>query len=373
MNSETAQSEVSPVDRDAAGASRAALEAEFSALARLAALACGTHFAAVALNGSGTAWFAVAGSVPAGAARSIDAFSAVVAGADGVLEIPDVARDPRASVAAQAGEPARLQFFAGIALRGAGGDALGTLAVFDGGPRRLTPEQRAMLALVASQCVSQVELRARLAELSLAGSGLAGAPGFARALLESAPVAIYHTDGAGNSAYWNAAYRDIFGLRAYETDADWAECVHPEDRERMRQAWADFRARPRPVHFEYSSDPRRAASRSLSEKVVPVRGAAGFVGAITDVTDLTAARADLRRVETLFAHTFEQAPIGIAYQDRSGTFLRCNQAFCKLLGYAAPEEICSRTISDLTHPEDLAESLRAFERLWNGETQFIDY
>src|SRR5450759_1831618 len=73
----------------------------------------------------------------------------------------------------------------------------------------------------------------------------------ARALLYSAPVAIYHSDIQGNLTYANPEYRRIFDLSPEQSTDDWAQGVHPEDRARMQSTWADFCRRPRPMQFEY--------------------------------------------------------------------------------------------------------------------------
>ena len=61
-------------------------------------------------------------------------------------------------------------------------------------------------------------------------------------------------------------------------------------------------------------------------------GVPGFVGTISDFTDLVSVRGNLRKAESLFLNTFDQAPIGIAFADRSGRIQRSNPAFCTLLG-----------------------------------------
>src|SRR5262249_18378138 len=138
-------------------------------------------------------------------------------------------------------------------------------------------------------------------------------PTAAVALIESAPVAIYQTDAAGNLDYVNPEYRRVFGLEPEQSANDWAKGVHPEDRSRMEQAWADFCANPRPMHFEYRTAQRAGGVRHFTESVVPVDAAPAFVGTISDVTELMSARSDLRRVEALFRNTVEEAPVGIAY------------------------------------------------------------
>jgi PAS domain S-box-containing protein len=193
----------------------------------------------------------------------------------------------------------------------------------------------------------------------------------ARALLYSAPVAIYHSDIQGNLTYANPEYRRIFDLSPEQSTDDWAQGVHPEDRARMQSTWADFCRRPRPMQFEYRTLSRDGAVRFISEQVAPAHGACGFVGTISDFTDLVTARGDLRKAGTLFRNTFDQAPIGIAYSDRNGALLRFNAAFCTLLGFAA-DELAAKSVGELTHAEDVALAAAQLERLWDGEIPFVD-
>ena len=193
----------------------------------------------------------------------------------------------------------------------------------------------------------------------------------ARALLESAPVAVYHTDAAVNLTYSNPEYRRIFGLKLGHAPDAWAERVHPDDRARMEQAWAEFCLDPVPCRFNYRTQAADGTIRHFSEQVVAADGAPGFVGTISDFTDLVSARDNLRKAETLFRYTFDQAPIGVAYADRRGKFLRFNPAFCKMLGFDAAE-LGTKTITDVTQSGDVARVSAELERLWNGELQFVD-
>jgi PAS domain S-box-containing protein len=200
-------------------------------------------------------------------------------------------------------------------------------------------------------------------------------PSLALALIQSAPVAIYHSDMLGNLTYANAEYRRIFGLTPEQSTNDWVLGVHPDDRARIEDAWADFCRQPRPVRFEYRTKPRNGAVRYFSEQVAPadgVTGVVGFVGIITDFTDLVTARDDLRKAETLFHNTFDQAPIGIAHANRAGKYVRCNPAFCAMLGFE-PAELAGKSIGDVTHGDDVSGTAAALERLWSGEIEFMDF
>jgi PAS domain S-box-containing protein len=192
----------------------------------------------------------------------------------------------------------------------------------------------------------------------------------AGALLESAPVAIYHADAAGSFTYVNPAYRGMFGLTPEQNPNDWVQLVHPDDRVRMERAWAGFCRQPIPSRFAYRTQ-HNGEVRHFSEQVVVADGVPGWVGTITDVTDLVNARDHLRKAETMFRNTFDQAPIGIAHVDRRGRLLRYNQAFCTMLGYDSGE-LANKTIGDVTHSDDVARVSAELKRLWNGEVQSVD-
>jgi PAS domain S-box-containing protein len=191
------------------------------------------------------------------------------------------------------------------------------------------------------------------------------------ALIESAPVAIYHTDAAGNMIYSNPEYRRIFGLQIGHSPDAWEQRVHPDDRVRMKNAWAQFCGQAAPSRFAYRTLAEDGTVRHFSEQVVPAEGVAGWVGTITDFTDLVTARDNLRRAETLFRNTFDQAPLGIVYADRNGKCLRFNPSFSAMLGFE-PDELAARTTRDLTCAEDLTRVTAEVERLWNGSIQFLD-
>jgi PAS domain S-box-containing protein len=116
------------------------------------------------------------------------------------------------------------------------------------------------------------------------------------ALADSAPVAIYHADGAGHLTYANPQYRAMFGLIPGQSLDDWAQAVHPADRSRMEALWAEFFRRwTMSARFEYRTRAITGEIRHLAEQVVAVtaEGVKGFVGTITDVTELKEAQAEL--------------------------------------------------------------------------------
>jgi PAS domain S-box-containing protein len=345
------------------------LSAAFSGLARLAAGVCAAPYAFIRIIGSGEAWCSASAQLPS-AVLERDPFADRTMQAVGLFEVADVTKELPLSPL--------IRSYAGCALRTAGGEVLGYLAVYHTSARTLAPEQRVALGLLADQAVAHAELCARLAEVSLLSAATSAASTAhidgisARALLESAPVAIYHTDTAGNLIYSNPEYRHIFGLQIGHSPDAWAQRVHPEDRARMEITWDEFCRNPVPSRFDsYRTQAKDGTIRHYSEQVVPAGGVPGWVGTIGDFTDLVAARDELRKAESLFRNTFDQAPIGITCADRSGEFLRFNPTFCTMLGYE-PVDLAHRVVGDITCAEDVARVAAEIDRLWSGETPFVD-
>jgi PAS domain S-box-containing protein len=91
----------------------------------------------------------------------------------------------------------------------------------------------------------------------------------------------------------------------------------------------------------------------------------------SEVTGLFGIAGDGRQVEALFRNTVDQAPVGIAFANRDGSFRHCNRAFCSMLGFDAAE-LDNRSIANLTHAEDLESTTAGLERLWGGELTHLD-
>jgi PAS domain S-box-containing protein len=91
---------------------------------------------------------------------------------------------------------------------------------------------------------------------------------------------------------------------------------------------------------------------------------------VRDTEERQQAAEALRRSEEQFRLTFEIAPIGMALIAISGQILRVNQALCATTGYTA-DELLSRTLADITHPDDLAGNLALLEDLLAGKIPFF--
>jgi diguanylate cyclase (GGDEF)-like protein/PAS domain S-box-containing protein len=189
---------------------------------------------------------------------------------------------------------------------------------------------------------------------------------FHQALVTGAPVTIYYMTPDGAIRYANPAFRRIFDLNRGQGVEEWRCGVHPDDRPAIERHWDEFNRNPRPCNVQFRTQDSSGTVRHMIETVVAASGIPGFIGTITDVTDLVSARGLLHQMEALHRGMFEQVPTGIWYATRTGVFLSCNPAFSRMLGFSS-SEIEGKPIPPLIHPDDADQSIREFGRLWSGE------
>lgn len=77
------------------------------------------------------------------------------------------------------------------------------------------------------------------------------------------------------------------------------------------------------------------------------------------------ATAQLRESEAQFRQLFDWSPVGIAYVDLDGTFVRVNRRLGEITGYG--EGLVGKTFGDITHPDDLAADVECTRGLQAGD------
>jgi signal transduction histidine kinase len=137
-------------------------EPAFDDITRIASYVCQAPISVVTLIDQGRQWFKSEiglGTRETPLNQSICAHAILE---HSFLEVPDTTRDPRFAGNPLVTGPPRLRFYAGALLRTPDGLPIGTICVLDHKPRRLTKEQREVLAALARQVMSQLELRRAL-------------------------------------------------------------------------------------------------------------------------------------------------------------------------------------------------------------------
>ncbi|MES2153034.1 MAG: sensor domain-containing diguanylate cyclase [Pseudomonadota bacterium] len=143
-------------------------EADFDFLTEMAAALCGTQFAFVSLVDENRVWFKSAhGSGAVQAPRDADYCSWAILEERG-LYIPDLAGDPRTAGLPPTLGPPHYRMYCGANLVSSDGYRIGSLCVLDQQVRELDTATTHMLARLAHQVMSLIELRARSHELEQA-------------------------------------------------------------------------------------------------------------------------------------------------------------------------------------------------------------
>jgi len=134
---------------------------------------------------------------------------------------------------------------------------------------------------------------------------------------------------------------------------EWQRMLHPEDRDRVLNAWRDSVRNGTP--YEQLERHRMADGqyRWFLSRGVPLRDEQGRVlrwfGTNTDIEDQKRAEGELRRQEQLWRAVFDNAYVGVAVKNAAGHFVAANLVFEKLTGYSV-EELRGMTCLDLIRP-----------------------
>ena len=90
-----------------------------------------------------------------------------------------------------------------------------------------------------------------------------------------------------------------------------------------------------------------------------------FQSVVRDISERKRTEAALAAQALRFRATFEQAAVGMAQVAPDGRWLRVNDRFCTMIGYAR-EELLQKNFQELTHPEDLSKDLWLVEQILSG-------
>lgn len=104
----------------------------------------------------------------------------------------------------------------------------------------------------------------------------------------------------------------------------------------------------------------------LTITVTDYSGEQVFLGFLRDISDRKEAERALAESEARLQATYDHAPVGIGEVAEDGRFLRANEQFSQITGYAL-EELRQLSFLAITHPDDVEEDVRLFGSLWRGE------
>jgi len=200
------------------------------------------------------------------------------------------------------------------------------------------------------------------------------------------PVGVFYTDPQGNCLYVNKKWCEIAGMSAEEAEGQgWIKSLHPDDQELIFEKWNESTRSGLPFILEYrfqqADGIRNVLGQAIAEKTDDGE-IIGYVGTITDITDLTEVEDALIESEKKLQLIHSQLP-GIVYQfkiDTEGnqTLPYVSPSVENYIGVSA-EAIMQNAENwfSLTHPDDVnalrkstTESLNNLSK-WEWQGRFI--
>jgi PAS domain S-box-containing protein len=169
---------------------------------------------------------------------------------------------------------------------------------------------------------------------------------------------------------WNQAltdyYRDRFGISIEKG-------MHTEDlmpTAELASQWRKFfeRALKEPsLTLEYCMETTSRTLQLSFNHILRHGMVTGISVFAKDITERKRAEEKLREREEDFRRIFEQSPLGVALLSPDYHFQLVNDALCGMLGYSS-QELTALKFTDITHPDDLEQSVDLTQKMKRGET-----
>ena len=344
-------------------------EPAFDALARAAAGLCDVPIALVSLVDDCRQWFKARFGLEATETPRDVAFCAhAIIAPESPLVVTDARLDARFNDNPTVHGAPNVVFYVGVPLRDRhSGLPLGTLCVIDHQPRTLAPRVLAALVDLAQVAETLLSNRRQVRLLQADQARL-------DATLAASPVGIYITLPDGYCDYVNLAWCRIAGLDAGRAlGHGWVQAIHPDDRERVANAWQQAAQRREPFQSQHRflhADGTVVTAEVRAAEITQGGRLLGYVGMAEDVTEREALTASALRAEQRWLFALEGADHGVWDWDAVTDTVFFSNAWKRTLGYA-PDEIGTTWAEwdNRIHPEDRERTWAELRRHLAGETE----
>ena len=192
-----------------------------------------------------------------------------------------------------------------------------------------------------------------------------------RSLVDHLPALVYvlKADERQTPLYFSPYLEALTGYTPEEAlarDDHWLERVHPDDRERVRDADARATAEDAPLRIEYRYLRKDGSAVWVLDDSIPIRDDTGatvaFQGVLMDITDRVLAQEEQARLAAIV----ESAEDAIYSATRDGTITSWNRGAERLFGYAA-EEAIGQSVMMLRSPAQPDDITHLVEGAWRGQ------
>lgn len=197
-----------------------------------------------------------------------------------------------------------------------------------------------------------------------------------RSVAENAPVGIFETDTLGRLTYMNKRWFEITGLEPTAAFGDgWVKAIHNDDRQDIIQTWYDAVNHKQEVSSEFRFVNPQTGIRWVIARAVALfdhdREITGFIGTISDVTELKAIQHKLTESEELYKLLSTNAKdlITLHRIDADATRSYISPSVKVILGYD-PEELIDKSPYDLMIPDEV-ETIKSMVREQIDANRFV--
>jgi PAS domain S-box-containing protein len=189
-----------------------------------------------------------------------------------------------------------------------------------------------------------------------------------RALINNIPDVIWMIDSNSQMKFLSPNAEKIFGLSLAECYARGAailfDFIHPDEAQQVRRMFQLFFEESRPFDMEFRIRRKDGEWRWVHNRAIQTfekNGLRYASGLITDITQRKAAEESLRDSEQRYRLLFERNLAGVFRCSQVGSFLDCNDAGAKILGYDSGEDLVGRSVMDVFF--DLADKDASDQRM----------
>jgi diguanylate cyclase (GGDEF)-like protein/PAS domain S-box-containing protein len=156
-----------------------------------------------------------------------------------------------------------------------------------------------------------------------------------RTLASAIPVGVFRLDAEARCVYVNEAWCRICGMTPEEAKGHgWQEAIHPEDRPNVIQSWKQALATRSSVEGKYRIlRPDHSVLwvyGQAARQIEPASKSAGFIGSITDISEIKRVQGHLERTVSMLQATMDATNDAILVTDPSGNMESCNQRLLDL-------------------------------------------
>lgn len=202
-------------------------ENDFDDLVRLTAMIFQVPISTVTIVDSHRQWFKAAVGLPVQETARDISFCTHAIELHQPLVVEDTSQDPRFADNPLVLNAPHLGFYAGVPMRNADDDAIGTFCVMDSKPRRFSAEELDILKVLANQAMKLIELRAERIKLRESEQRWKFA-------LEGAGDGVWDWNIKTGQAIFSHQWKVMLGYEAHELKAGfdtWGDLIHPDDRQ----------------------------------------------------------------------------------------------------------------------------------------------